>query len=749
MRPPSQFAAANADIDGVAFHKPVQSPFSRLTLCARPRPFMFLLSQLRALRPAPRLWVRLALGFGALVGLMAIVVGLAISQFRTLAQQAEQVTQRNLQHMLLVQQVTQHAQSHGGAMAWLLTAPRAQRESIYPALDAEYAAVDKLLTRLKEQMAGTDSGRQLEAVATQINAYREVFAQVGELLEGDEVQAAKTLFNQAGQPALKALVESADSLLAIEQASMQEHQRQTQRQIRQSEWLLVSLAGIALLLSGLLAWRTTMSVVRPLERVEAAANRIASGAYDTTVTVRSGDELGRVAQAINAMSSAVAARENQIERLAFTDPLTGLPNRNRLRQMVAERKAGLASVIVMDMARLSTVNEVLGFAVGDKLLTLVSERLQNVISSTATASGPHAPVLIRLTGGVFAVMSANQTRDAVDRLRECIDASMNQPINCGGQDIDVQMVYGLADSAQGSTDVDMLLRHAEVALGLAKRDRSRWLWHVAVDDLERTRQLSLISSLRSAASAGELEMWLQPKMCLSSRRHLGMEGLVRWRHPERGYVSPAEFIPFAERTGHIGVVTHAMIDAAMSRLAEWSSHRDLSIAVNISALDLKDMSLVRTVEKLARRHGAALNRLRLEITESSVMEDADRVLPVLHELRRTGVQLSIDDFGTGYSSLAYLQRLPVNELKIDRSFVAGADRNPEAQALLRTIIDLGHSMKMSVTAEGIERQEELDLLSRLGCDMAQGFLICRPLSPLAAQQHVESLLKQIGEPVAA
>lgn len=702
---------------------------------------------------SPGLSVRLALGFGALVVLMLVVVVLAISQFRALARQGEQMAQRDLQRMLLVQQVHQHAQGHGSAMARLLTASRQEREIIYPVVDAEYAAVERLLGELATRMADAPSTRQLSAVAQRRSAYREAFTRVVEVIEAGDPQQARSVFNDVGQPALKALMDAANALLAHEQAAMQDRQREAHAQIRQSEWLLAALAGVALLLSVFLAWRTTMSVARPLQRVENAANRIAGGDYTTTVKVRSRDELGRVAQAINAMASAVAAREAQIERLAFTDRLTGLPNRTKLRLLFQGTSVTRLSVILMDVARLRTVNEVLGFDTGDALLAEVAERLKRVTAALpqtrADGADQDKMVLARLAGGVFALLWADQDRPALEHVRELIDAAMAAPVACDGHDVDVQLVYGLAEHEAGSTsDVDAVLRHSELALGLAKRTKAPWAWHVPVDDSTRARQLSLLSHLRAAAAAGELEMWLQPKQCLRTGRTLGMEGLVRWRHPVRGYVSPAEFIPFAERTGHIGVVTQAMIDAALSLLSKWRrAHSDLTIAVNVSALDIRDLSFVGQVEQLARRYDAPLGRLRLEITESSVMEDADRVLPVLHALRRIGVQLSIDDFGTGYSSLAYLHRLPVTELKIDRSFVANADRKSEAQALLRTIIDLGHSLKMFVTAEGIERPEEMALLAQLGCDVAQGYLISRPLDPQAAVVFVTSLASSMAEVV--
>ena len=707
---------------------------------------------------ASRLWVRLALGFGTLVALMLVVVALAIVQFRALAQQAERLTQRDLQRMLLVQEIHQHAQGHGNAMARLLSASREERETIYPVLDAEYAAIERLLEQLATRLADADSSHLLDAVAQRGRAYREVFALVGEAIESDEAAQARAQFGDAGRRALKALTDAADKLLAHEQQALRDRQARTQAEMRRSEWLLAALAGVALLMSALFLWRTTTSVARPLGRVEAAAHRIAEGNYDTTVEVRSHDELGRVAMAINAMSAAVAAREAQIERLAFSDPLTGMHNRTKLRQLFHGESTGSLAVILMDVARLRMVNEVLGFDTGDALLARVAERLQQL---TAAHEGPaaqpasaHSLVLARLAGGVFAVLWAGQERAAVERLRERIDAALATPVLIDGHEVDVQLVYGLAQrdtgaGTGGGIDFDDLLRSAEAALGQAKQNKVLWTWHVPVDHSVRARQLSLLSDLNAAVAAGELEMWLQPKQCLRNGRMLGMEALVRWRHAVRGYVSPAEFIPFIERAGHIGVVTQAMVGAALARLASWrQKHPDLSIAVNVSALDIQDMGFVHKVQQLAQRHGAPLERLRLEITESSVMDDADRVLPVLHALRGIGVQLSIDDFGTGYSSLAYLQRLPVDELKIDRSFVANADRSGEAQSLLRTIIELGHSLKMCVTAEGIERPEERALLAQLGCDMAQGYLISRPLDPQGAERFVAGLepAKQVAVP---
>jgi len=683
-----------------------------------------------------RLWVRLALGFGALVVMMVLVVVLAVTQFQSLAAASEQSMGRDLQRMLRVQQVRHHAQGHGSAMALLLTSPRIERERIYPAVDAEYAEIDRLLAELAQEISAPESTRRLTDLTQRRTQYRETFAEVVTLIEGGDPSSASAMFFRLGQPALLALVEASDALLASEQAAVAENQRALQSQIARSEWQLAALALVALLLAALLAWRTTLRVARPLRLAQLAAQKIAGGDYSARVQVRGEDEIGKMAQAMNAMAQAVASREADIEQLAYVDRLSGLPNRNMLRRLARDLSPNRLSVIMMDVARLRTVNEILGFEAGDSLLTQIAQRLRSVVSSQLEQGRDQ--VLARLAGGVFTILCVEMDREAVERLRGRIEEVVATPMVCNGHEVDVQLIYGLSDATPApGMDATGLLLCAELAIDECKRLKRAWAWHVPLDDKLRARQLSLLSSLRRAAGGGELEMWLQPKQCLVSGHISGMEGLVRWRHPERGLIAPGEFIPFAERTGHIGVVTRAMVEAALITLARWSDgFPELTVAVNVSTLDIRDALFVDHVRALALRHKAPLAQLRFEITESSLMDDAERVLPVLNALRELGIRFSIDDFGTGYSSLAYLSRLPVSELKIDRSFVAGADTTGAAEALLRTIIDVGHSLGMAVTAEGVETAGELALLARLGCDQAQGYLISRPLDPAMVQNFL-------------
>ena len=686
-----------------------------------------------------RLWVRLSLGLGSLLALMLVVVVISVQQFRELARYSERLVHQDLQRMIHAQEIYQDAQGHGSAMARLLTAPRSEREQIYPIVDAEFKSGDELLQAMATQRTDAREVELLDQLVARRTHYREVFSEIVVWIESEDLLQARTAFNASGQQALKSLLAASLALMEHERASMKARHQAMQSQIARSEWLLAALAAAALGLTTLVAWRTTVSVARPLGRIEDAAHRVAEGNYAVQVNVRGHDELGKVAQAMNAMAAAVATREAEIERLAFVDRLTGLPNRAMLLRQARAMDAARLCVILIDVARLRTVNEVLGFDAGDNLLTQTAQRLRDALAALNGRSVD--PLLARLAGGVFVILLGAKGRLEVEAIRTQVDRHVAAPLEFAGHAIDVSLHYGLAlaDSVPAMS-AEQMLRRAELACTQAKRAKQAWAWYAAVDDSARARQLSLLSNLRNAAAAGELEMWLQPKQCLRSQRVLGMEALVRWRHPQWGYVSPAEFIPFAERTGHIGVVTETMIDAAMAAIASWQTTQpQLSIAVNVSALDIQDPAFARRVAQIAKRHSAPLARLRLEITESSLMEDADRVLPVLQALRDMGVQLSIDDFGTGYSSLAYLNRLPVNELKIDRSFVTEADLQPDARALLRTIIDLGHSLNMFVTAEGIERPEELALLAELGCDQAQGYLISRPLDPQAAARYVAAL----------
>jgi EAL domain-containing protein (putative c-di-GMP-specific phosphodiesterase class I) len=247
--------------------------------------------------------------------------------------------------------------------------------------------------------------------------------------------------------------------------------------------------------------------------------------------------------------------------------------------------------------------------------------------------------------------------------------------------------------------------------------------------------------LRSAVKENQLQMWLQPKANLNDMRTYGFEALIRWQHPKRGFISPAEFVPFAERTGYIGHITQWMLEQALTQLNAWkNSHPDLSIAINITMHDLRDPRFPERIERLLDQYKVAPHLLKFELTESGIMDDPANTIPLLQKLVDVGIELSIDDFGTGYSSLAYLQRLPVSELKIDRSFVIDIDRHPATQKLVASIIAMSKSLNLSVIAEGIENQFERDTLKELGCECMQGYFLSKPMHG----EQLEEWLKELA-----
>lgn len=318
---------------------------------------------------------------------------------------------------------------------------------------------------------------------------------------------------------------------------------------------------------------------------------------------------------------------------------------------------------------------------------------------------------------------------------------MAAPVHCSGHSVGVNLVAGLADNSSSTPPlpIQTLLRNAEVALNHAKRSKLGFAWYSASMDASRLSHLSLVSDLRQAVAESQLQMWLQPKFDLRSGKPVGAEALVRWRHPQRGFISPAEFVPFAEQTGYISMLTCWMVEHALLTLAEWDAHQpDLYIAVNISTHDLRSTDFRSIVASLLQRHQVNPVRLRLEIVESGLMDDPQASMAELRALRDMGIGLSIDDFGTGYSSLAYLQQLPVSELKIDRSFVQNIDQQATTQRLFKTMVDMGRALGLSITAEGVETEAERATITALGCEVMQGYLGSKPLHGAALKAWLKA-----------
>ena len=489
--------------------------------------------------------------------------------------------------------------------------------------------------------------------------------------------------------------------------------------------MLLTLAGLLISVVGSVL--TARRITRPMTALAESARRMGAGEYDLPIAVDGDQEIGNLARAFNHMREGIAEREGQIRRLAYWDKLTGLPNRDlfldRMRDAIASARAngGSCSVLMMDLDRFKHVNDVLGHAFGDALLQEVARRLEGALVRRTDA-------VARFGGDEFAVLlpdqDAPQARAIVERVRQALE----HPMQVQRQTIDMSAGIGLATFPEHADNADLLLARAEIAMYAAKQRRAGALVYDPSFDQKSQDTLSMLSELRHAVEKDELVLYFQPKLSFSDGAMMGVETLVRWVHPQRGFVPPGDFIPFAEHTGFIADITQWVMQKSIEQAAAWRREgMSLSIAVNLSTRDLMDQELPRRFAEMLARHDVKASSFCLEITESAIMDDPQRALATLDRLHAMEFKLSIDDFGTGYSSLAYLKRLPVHELKIDRSFVSGMETDRDDATIVRSTIDLGHNMGMRVVAEGVENEAVWHLLAAAGCDIGQGYFMSKPI----------------------
>jgi diguanylate cyclase (GGDEF)-like protein len=416
------------------------------------------------------------------------------------------------------------------------------------------------------------------------------------------------------------------------------------------------------------------------------------------------------------------------EYLALHDSLTGLPNRVLLRQRTDEAIEDAAltgstvTLILMDLDLFKDVNDILGYEYGDRLLQLIGPRLQAHLRDTDTVA--------RLGGDEFAVLIPDLP-DGESPLLVAgrLSAAMAQSFTVDGVLLDVSGAIGVSAAPADAESFNGLLRNADVAMHEAKQHGREITEYAPELNTGSATRLTMLGELRRGIDTpGELVLHYQPKADLPSGAIKSVEALVRWQHPERGLLPPGEFIPLAESTGLIRPLTMAVMRVALAQIAAWAQEGlFLRVAVNVSAKCLSDNTFPDQVLDLLRQAGVPVGALEIEITESAIMSDPERALGVLEALHAAGISLAIDDFGTGYSSMAYLKRLPINDIKIDRAFVTNMDQDASDAAIVRTSIQLAHSLGMSVVAEGVETGPVLAQLTELGCDHAQGYYLSKPL----------------------
>jgi diguanylate cyclase (GGDEF)-like protein len=434
---------------------------------------------------------------------------------------------------------------------------------------------------------------------------------------------------------------------------------------------------------------------------------------------------------------------DEIAHRALHDDLTGLPNRVLFRDRVelallaARRAGGSAVALVLDVDRFKEVNDALGHETGDVLLRELGARLREDRRGGET--------LARLGGDEFGILLPTATLEEAAVVSARVHSLLEQAFVLRDFPVEVAASIGIAAYPEHGADVDTLLQHADVAMYVAKQAHAQTAVYDAEQDTNDAARLGLAGELRRAIDDKELVVHFQPKAELASGQIVGAEALVRWEHPERGFVPPNEFVPIAERIGLIKPLTSYVLMSALKQCAEWNaSGLELHVAVNLTIPDLLDLELPGRIAAMLAETGVRPEQLELEITESTILADPFRVRQVLDDLNEMGLRLAIDDFGTGYSSLAYLKRLPVQTIKVDRSFVMGMCENASDATIVRSTIDLGRNLGLEVVAEGVESQEVWNVLRTHGCSLAQGYLIARPLPADELLELLQQRTRHIG-----
>jgi diguanylate cyclase (GGDEF)-like protein len=437
---------------------------------------------------------------------------------------------------------------------------------------------------------------------------------------------------------------------------------------------------------------------------------------------------GGLALLFAALFRIVAGASWRLRHQALHDELTDLPNRTLLYRDIERAIAragrddeGLAALLLIDLDRFKEVNDTLGHDQGDDLLIEVAARLRATLRRGDT--------LARLGGDEFAVLLCDlPDRSTVADLAARLHDALRRPFSLNGVAVELGASIGAALCPEHGRDVNTLVQRADVAMYEAKRTNAAVVTYSRDRDPHSADRLGLLAELRRALACDELVLHYQPKVAIGDGRVIGVEALVRWQHPERGLLGPAEFVPLAERTGTVSELTLWVLDAALAQCARWrAAGLDLPVAINLAAANIVDPALPDAVAAALARHGVPGDRLECEISEDTMMSDPSRAMDVLGRLRALGLRLSLDDFGTGHSSLAYLKRLPLDEVKIDRSFVLGMSGDENDAVIVRSTIDLARNLGLDVVAEGVEDELTLRGLGELHCDVAQGFHLSRPL----------------------
>ncbi len=485
--------------------------------------------------------------------------------------------------------------------------------------------------------------------------------------------------------------------------------------------------GVAIVISITIA----RSISKPMKQIEHGAKKIQEGDYQTQFPKFSTPELNHLASAFDQMQVSINEREKEIQTLAYNNMITQLPNRNaylkELDQVVVNGRFVQFAVAALDLDRFKVINDTIGHESGDSLLKAIGKRLASLDIENSFVS--------HTDGDEFAFILPYRDEPALKVVLEQITQVFDTPFIINEVYLDVNVSIGIACYPKHTKDIQKLMQFADIALYENKTSHKPIEIYRECFNHYSVQRLNLMSELRLAIEKNQLSLYYQPKLCLKNNKVISVESLVRWIHPEHGFIGPDEFIPLAEQTGAIRELTNWVVKEAISQQANLEAKGyDIQVSVNISAFDLVDYSLVTKVASLLREYNVKADKLKIEVTESAIMNDAKQAISTLNMLRDLGVTLSIDDFGTGYSSMSQLRDMPVDELKIDKSFVMDIPENSGNKKIVTSTVSLAHSLGLSVVAEGVETEACISFLKSINVELGQGYFIAKPLEAKAFEQ---------------
>lgn len=602
-----------------------------------------------------------------------------------------------------------------------------QERAIQTIYDEIKLNIDSLKKISKDGALGFESSDALIAIDNAFKKWHIGFQKILKVHKSNNWRADVTVVKELVEPYIDRIWSILQSLdIAIESSSNEDVKTLTQIAEEQAIVLwVITIIGLVFLAMGF--YFLELLVLRPIANVSQALKHEAVGdeqkefSIDTSI-----HETRNLVDAFDEMRLQVHERQNQLEHQALHDSLTGLANRtllfDRLQYSIrtSRRENKSLALLMLDLDRFKEVNDTLGHQVGDALLVEIGLRLKETLREADTVA--------RLGGDEFAILLSNTDEHQARVISEKIHTALEEMFHINDLKLYIKASIGIVLYPEHGKSANALLQKADVAMYVAKRNKLGHSFYDADHDQHSVGRLALMSDLRIALKKDQLELHYQPKISLDSGEVTGFEALLRWKHKKLGDIPPGQIIPLAEQTGMINEITKWVLKKVLLQLQEWRKQDvNLNISVNLSVYSIYDIELIKEVKQMLSDNIAINHHLTLEITESAMMEQPDQAVEVLSHFDKLGVRISIDDFGTGFSSLAYLKRLPVDELKIDKSFVLDMHENENDAVIVRSTIDLAHNLGLDVVAEGIENKDSYDLLCILGCDTAQGYFISHPL----------------------